>query len=187
MGNAARNPARSTAELLTWEQQQTERHIFIRGEVFAMSGGTAEHNEATLNATFALKQHLKGTPCKVFVTDMRLRVEAANCYYYPDVFVTCADDDVSDPKRSTLTVAKLILEVLWPGTAAFDRGYKFAVYRTLESLEEYVLIDPDGKSDNVFRKGTDGLWVLHPSNIATPEERFDSVGWMGGVADLLPS
>ena len=111
MGNAARTIAFSAADFLMWEEQQTERHIFVRGEVFAMSGGTAEHNEATINAAFLLKQHLKGTPCKVFVTDMRLRVDAADCYYYPDVLVTCADADINDPKRTTLTGAKLIIEV----------------------------------------------------------------------------
>ena len=185
MGNAASIPAFSAADFLTWEEQQTERHMFVRGEVFAMSGGTAEHNEATINAALALKQHLKGTPCKVFITDMRLRVEAADCYYYPDVLVTCASADINDPKLTTLTGAKLIIEVLSPSTAAFDRGDKFADYRTLETLEEYALIDPDSKSIDVFRKGTDGLWVLHPSNSTSPEVRFDSVGWVGTISDVL--
>ena len=116
---------------------------------------------------------------------MRLRVEAADCYYYPDVLVTCAAADINDPKLTTLMGAKLIIEVLSPSTAAFDRGDKFADYRALDSLAEYVLIDPDGKSIDVFRKGTDGLWVLHPSNATTPEVQFDSVGWVGVIGDLL--
>ena len=75
--------------------------------------------------------------------------------------------------------------MLSPSTAAFDRGDKFADYRTLETLEEYALIDPDSKGIDVFRKGTDGLWVLHPSNATSPEVRFDSVGWVGAISDVL--
>ena len=185
MGNAARIPKLSAADYLTWEVKQSERNIFVRGEVFAMSGGTAEHNEATIDAAIALKRHLKGTSCKVFATDMRLRVETADCYYYPDVFGTCSATDINNPKLTTLTGAKLIIEVLSPSTAAFDRGDKFADYRTLDTLEEYVLIDPDGRSIDVFRKGTDGLWVLHPSNTVSPTVRFESVGWVGEIGDLL--
>jgi hypothetical protein len=81
VGNGALIPAFSAAELLIWEKAKTERNIFVRGEVFALSGGTAERNEATLNAAVALKQHVKGTPCKLFVTDMRLRAEAVDCCY----------------------------------------------------------------------------------------------------------
>jgi Uma2 family endonuclease len=184
MGTAALIPALTAAEFLIWEEAQTEHHMFVRGEVFAMSGGTAEHNEATLNTAVALKQHLKCTSCKVFVQDMRLRAKAAD-YYYPDVLVTCVAADINDPKRSTLTGAKVIIEVISPSTTAFDRGDEFADYRTLEALEEYVLINPDNKCVDVFRESPDGLWVLHPGNSAAPDVRLESGGWVGAVSDLL--
>lgn len=149
-----------------------------------MAGATAEHNSAALNAALALNQHRKGSPCKVLIGDMRLHINAANCYYYPDVIVTCATIDTSDPKITTLSAAKLVIEVLSPSTSAFDRGEKFADYRRLDTLEEYVLIDPEKRNVDVFCKGADGLWVLHPSNAASPEVGFASVGWSGVVSDL---
>ena len=185
MGNAQPNSVFSGADYLAWEAEQSERHIYVRGEVFSMAGGTAEHNSAALNVALALNQHLKGTPCKVFIGDMRLHVQAANCYYYPDVVVTCAAIDTDDPKITTLRAAKLVVEVLSPSTSAFDRGDKFADYRRLETLEEYVLIDPEKGGVDVFRKGADGLWVLHPSNTLSPEVGFASVGWSGVVFDLV--
>ncbi len=185
MGNAQAISAFSGANYLAWEAEQSERHVYVRGEVFSMAGGTAEHNSAALNVALALNQHLKGTPCKVFIGDMRLHIQAANCYYYPDVVVTCAAIDTNDPKLTSLSAAKLVVEVLSPSTSAFDRGDKFADYRRLETLEEYALIDPEKGGVDVFRKGADGLWVLHPSDRASPEVVFASVGWSGVVFDLV--
>jgi Uma2 family endonuclease len=109
----------------------------------------------------ALRQHLSGTPCRTFITDMKLRVEAADAFYYPDVMVTCSAADAGDllVKRQPV----LLVEVLSPSTAAHDRGEKFAAYRKLPSLREYLLIDTDTRRCDLYRKGDDGLWVLHPS------------------------
>ena len=185
MGNAQPISVFSGTDYLAWEAEQAARHIYVRGEVFSMAGGTAEHNSAALNVALTLNQNLKGTLCKVFIGDMRLHIQAAECYYYPDVVVTCAAIDTNDPKITTLSAAKLVVEVLSPSTSAFDRGDKFADYRQLETLEEYVLIDPEKGSVDVFRKGADGLWVLHPSNAASPDVGFASVGWSGVVFDLV--
>ena len=184
MGYAQPISVFSSADYLAWEGEQAERHMFVRGEVFSMAGGTAEHNLVAGDTFATLRQHLKGTPCQVFIGDMRLHISAADCYYYPDVVVTCASVDTSNPKITTLTAAKLVVEVLSPSTSAFDRGDKFADYRRLDTLEEYVLIDPEKGGVDVFRKGADGLWVLHPSNALAPNVTFASVGWSGMVSDL---
>ena len=185
MGYAQPISVFSSADYLAWEGEQAERHMFVRGEVFSMAGGTAEHNAAAFSVARELHQHLKGTPCQVFIGDRRLHVNAANCYYYPDVVVTCASVDTSNPKITTLTAAKLVVEVLSPSTSAFDRGDKFADYRRLDTLEEYMLIDPEKGGVDAFRKGPDGLWVLHPSNSLTPNLTFASIGWSGMVSDLV--
>lgn len=127
-------------DYLEWENRQPLRHEFIRGEVFAMAGGTDLHNEVAGNLYVLLHQRLRGSPCRVFMADVKVRVETADCSFYPDLLVTCADSDRADRlvKRSPI----LIVEVLSPGTAAFDRSDKFAAYRQLDSLQEYVLIDP---------------------------------------------
>jgi len=151
-------------EFLAWDAAQTIRHEFVRGEIFAMAGAHEAHVTATGNVYNALRQHLKGSPCRTFLADMKLRVEAADAFFYPDVLVTCSAADAADPliKREPV----LVVEVLSPATAAYDRGEKFAAYRQLPSLQEYLLVDPAARRCDLYRRGADGLWVLHPG---TPE------------------
>ena len=113
-----------------------------------------------MNLAFALRQHLGGSPCRTYMSDMRLHVALANSYFYPDVLVTCSALDLASPMVKT--ESKLIAEVLSPGTAAYDRGLKFSHYRRIASLAKYVVIDLDTRSTDCYRKGADGLWVLHP-------------------------
>ena len=138
----------TTADYLAWEAEQTERHEFVGGETFAMAG--AEDRHVTVS----------GTPCRTFMSDMRLSVIALGSYFYPDIMVTCAAADLASPLAKS--EPKLIVEVLSPSTAAYDRGLKFSHYRSLPSLQEYVLIDLDTRAVDSYTLGADGLWVLHP-------------------------
>jgi Uma2 family endonuclease len=147
-------------EFLAWDATQTLRHEYVDGEVFAMAGAGDAHVTAAGNVYLALRQHLAGTPCRTFITDMKLHVNAAKVYFYPDVMVTCS---ASDAASATIKYEPVLLvEVLSPSTAAFDRGNKFATYRTIATLREYLLVDPDKHSADLYRLGSDGLWVLHP-------------------------
>ena len=143
MGQAAEKTRLSAQDFLDWDATQTQRHEFVGGEVFAMAGASEAHVTATLNVAMALRQHLQGSPCRTFITDMKLRVEAADAFFYPDVMVTCSAADTADAlvKREPT----LLVEVLSPATAAYDRGDKFAAYRRLPSLREYLLVDTDGR------------------------------------------
>ena len=146
-------------EYLGWEAQQPDKHEYVSGEVYAMLGVTRRHATVAMNVVNLLSGHLRDGPCRVYVSGMKLRVEAANAFYYPDVFVTCnANDHQADDFMSS---AVLIVEVLSPSSAGYDRGEKFAAYRKLSGLREYVLIDPDRKRIECFRRGEDDLWVLH--------------------------
>jgi Uma2 family endonuclease len=160
MGHAALQLPMSASEFLAWDATQTVKREFVRGEVFAMAGASEAHVTLMLNVAMALRHHLSGTPCRTFTSDMKLRVEAADAYFYPDVMVTCSATDAAQPliKREPV----LVVEVLSPSTAGYDRGGKFAAYRLLPSLREYVLIDPGSRRCDVYRLGADGLWVLHP-------------------------
>ena len=160
MGQAEPRNIFSSADYLAWEPTQAERHEYIDGEVFAMAGAEDRHVTVTMNLAFALRQHLSGSPCRTYMSDMRLHVAAANSYFYPDVLVTCSALDLAS--SMVKTEPKLIAEVLSPSTAAYDRGLKFSHYRRIASLEEYVVIDLDTRSTDCFRKRDDGLWVLHP-------------------------
>lgn len=160
MGYARETPRLSAAEYLAWEAEQPQRHEFVDGEVFAMAGAGDAHVTVAGNLYMALRQHLKGSPCRTYMSDMRLAVAAANCYFYPDVMVTCSAEDHASAQEKREPV--LVIEVLSAGTEGFDRGAKFTAYRALASLKEYVLIDVGHRTADVYRKGVDGLWVLHP-------------------------
>jgi Uma2 family endonuclease len=149
-------------EYLAWEVLQQDRHEYIGGEVFAMAGGEDRHATVSLNIAMALREHLRGTPSRVYMADVRVQTDEA--FFYPDVFVTCSSTDAQDRLRKR--EPSLIVEVLSPSTAAFDAGGKFAHYRAIASLQEYLLIDIERRSADLFRKTTDGLWVLHPFTLA---------------------
>ncbi len=160
MTSAAESPKISVADYLTGEESSPLKHEYIAGEVFAMAGAGEAHVTVALNLATLLRGHVRGGPCRVYISDMKVRVEKADAFYYPDVFVTCdpADGRESLFKRSPT----LVIEVLSDSTAAFDRGAKFAHYRQLDALQEYVLVEPEGRSIDVFRRNGDGNWVLHP-------------------------
>lgn len=160
MGQPAHQPVMTAADYLTWEAEQKDRHEFVGGETFAMAGAEDRHVTVTMNLAFALRQHLSGTPCRTFMSDMRLSVAALGSYFYPDIIVTCSAADLSSPLAKN--EPKLIVEVLSQSTAAYDRGLKFSHYRSLPSLQEYVLIDLDTRAVDTYTIGADGLWVLHP-------------------------
>ena len=155
MSQPAHRLAFTYNDYLEWEERQPERHEYVRGEVFAMAGTSDRHNEISMNLTALLRQHLRGTPCRVFMADVKVRVDAADCGFYPDIQVTCAESDRADRlvKRSPV----LVVEVLSDSTAAYDLGDKFAAYQQLDSLREYVLVDQERIRVQIYRR-RDGQW-----------------------------
>ena len=150
-------------EYLAWEEQQPTKHEFLNGlvyDVYAMTGAKDSHVTISGNVFALCKSHLRGSLCRTFISDMKLQVEAANASFYPDVFITCDERDRSSEYYKAYPV--LIVEVLSPSTAGFDRGSKFAAYRQIDSLKEYALIDPANFSVDLFRKDDSGHWVLYP-------------------------
>ncbi len=148
---------------LAWEAQQPGRHEFVGGEVHAMSGATATHNTIAGNLSMALRQGMRGTPCRTHMEGVKVQIEAADGVLYPDVFVTCDPVDLSPERETHKSAPKLVIEVLSPSTAAYDRGRKFELYQQLPSLQEYVLVEADRPHVDLFRRNAEGLWVLHPA------------------------
>ena len=151
-------------EFSAWELDEPERHEFFRGEVFrvfGMGGAQREHVRVSGNCYSAIDRHLGGTPCQAFMADMKIRVEATGDMFYPDVLVTCNPRDLTASLE--MQHPKLIIEVLSPSTATFDRGDKFLTYRRIDALEEYALVDPHTKSFEVYRKQANRVdWLLSP-------------------------
>ena len=142
-------------EFLAWESDQPERHEFHRGETFAMVGGTRGHHRVIANLVRHLGNHLDDGPCQVFSEAMKVQV-GHEAILYPDVLVTCDKHYKAD--ELAVTAPTLVVEVLSPSTEAYDRGKKFALYRKLPSLREYVLIDVEARQAEIFRPQQDGSW-----------------------------
>lgn len=149
----------SAEDYLVWEETQAEKHEFLAGEVFAMTGARQDHVIVSGNIFATLKQRLRGTPCRPFVSDLKLLVQAANAFFYPDVMVSCDAEDLKNQRF--IEHPSLIVEVLSESTAAFDRGGKFAAYRKLDSLQEYLIVDIEARRIECFRRTTDNDWLLH--------------------------
>ncbi|AKJ26847.1 Uma2 family endonuclease [Caldimonas brevitalea] len=140
-------------EFLEWENEQPDRHEFFRGETFAMVGGRRGRGRVIANLMRHLGNHLDESPCQVFSENMKVQV-GDEAILYPDVFVTCDQRFTADDIVFTAPV--LIVEVLSPTTQRYDRSEKFAIYRKLSALREYVLIDPETRRAEVFRPQADG-------------------------------
>ena len=179
MGQALAKP--SLDEFIAWENEQPEKHEFVRGEVFAMVGARRVHNEVVGNAYAAFRQALKGARCKVYFETAKLQT-AAGDIFYPDVFVTCDAQDLQT--EQIFKSPTVIVEVLSPSTQAYDRGLKFTLYRGLPSLREYALVDPDTREVQLFRRGDDGLFTLHDLTGA-PQVRFASIECTLATDDLF--
>lgn len=146
------------AEYVEWENAQPDRNEFVRGEVFAMVGGRRSHGRVVSNLNRRLGEALDGSPCQVFSESMKVQV-GTDAILYPDVFVTCDREDLRTDQIFRAPI--VVVEVLSPSTHGYDRSLKFALYRGLPSLREYVLIDPESRRVESFRVGADGFWVLH--------------------------
>lgn len=145
-------------DFFAWEPEQPVKHEYVAGEVFAQAGARQNHVVVALNIAGALRQRLRGTPCRAYISDMQLEVAQADAVFYPDVMVSCHPEDLAAER--VLHHPRVIVEVLSDSTAAYDRGGKFAAYRMLESLQEYVLIDPEQRSLEIFRRLPSNDWLL---------------------------
>jgi Uma2 family endonuclease len=152
----------SLADFLAWENEQPDRHEFHRGEIFAMVGGRRTHGRVVSNLNWRLAEALEGSPCQVFSEGMKLQV-AEDTILYPDLFVTCDAADLAT--EMIFRAPTLVIEVLSPSTQAYDRSLKFAFYRRLANLREYILVDPEHRRVEAFRReaaeaGREERWVL---------------------------
>lgn len=151
-------PRFTPEEYFKWEDQQLERHEYIDGEVYAMSGGTINHGEIASNFGALLKSHMRGRGCKTLNSDCRVSIVGSTKYVYPDLSVTCDERDRNTAQY--ITYPCLIVEVLSPGTEAYDRGNKFKMYRRNPSLQEYVLVSADTIEIELFRKTDADDWRI---------------------------
>ncbi len=172
MGHAQEVAALNRQAYLDWEAEQPDKHEYIAGEVFAMVGVRQEHAVVAPAIASRLRAHLKGSRCRSFVSDMKLFVADADAYFYPDVMVTCDERD----RRAELAIEhpRLVVEVLSDSTAAYDRGAKFAAYRKLADLQEYLIVDIAQRRLELYRRAADH-WLMFDSAGDGPALQLQSV------------
>jgi Uma2 family endonuclease len=157
--------AQSKPHLTPEEYLAVERHAEIRseyldGEMFAMTGGSLQHNLIVSNLIRELSLQLKKRPCQVYPSDLRVHVPATGLYTYPDVIVVCGEPQIEDQHLDILLNPTLIVEVLSPTTEAYDRGKKFEHYRTIESLAEYLLVVQEEPRVEQYLRQDGNRWLL---------------------------
>ena len=179
---------------LAWEALQTVRHEYVDGQVYPKTGAlgaqdtiahnTVAHNTITLNAYASLRPALKGTPCRAYCTDLKLRVNDKGDFLYPDLMVTCDARDRPSVEDRFISHPWLIAEVLSDSTAAYDRGRKFELYRNIASLTHYLLIEQDRPHADLFFKNEQGQWVLQALT-ADDAIQIERLGQLWPVATLF--
>jgi len=153
----AQYPQKMTPEeYLAWEDQQEFRHEYIDGEILAMTGSTLPHNDIALNFYRALYPHLRSRGCRVNVSDVKVQANQNSRYFYPDLVISCDPEDLQS--RRFINHPKVIIEVLSPSTASYNRGDKFKYYRQIPSLQEYVLVDTEEIAIEVYGRGEGKMW-----------------------------
>ncbi len=150
----------SGEEYLEWEKDAFEKSEFIAGEIYAMAGAGLAHNTITSNLNGEIRNGMKGRPCQVFSSDMKVRVDVADAYFYPDISGLCGEFEFHDGRNDIFRNPGFIIEVISDSTESYDRGMKFLHYQTLPSLKEYVLVSQRRKLVETYRKD-EGCWIYH--------------------------
>jgi Uma2 family endonuclease len=195
MSAVVNRPRFADAEaFLAWEALQPVRHEYVDGQVYPKTGAlgaqdtiahnTVAHNTITLNAYTCLRPALKGTPCRIYCMDLKLRVNDKGDFLYPDLMVTCDARDRPSVEDRFISHPWLIAEVLSDSTAAYDRGRKFELYRSIASLTHYLLIEQDRPHADLFFKNEQGQWVLQALT-ADDAIQIDRLGQPWPVATLF--
>ena len=151
-------PQLTPAEYFVWEEQQLQKHEYINGEVYAMSGGSKNHSLISVRFITLFSNHLETSGCETGNSDLRVNIAGTNNYTYPDVSVTCDDRDKTTTQY--ITYPCLIVEVLSPSTEAYDRGGKFRMYRNNPNLQDYLLVSSTSIEMDLYHQKENGEWVI---------------------------
>lgn len=147
-------------EYLTLERAAVEKHEYYKGEIFAMSGNTMPHNRIQVNFLIAAGNFLKGKSCEVFGGELRVHVPLNEWYTYPDAIIVCEEPQLLDEEFDTLLNPTVIVEILSKSTQSYDRGDKFSLYRSIASLQQYILISSLKVAVEHYQRQPDNSWLL---------------------------
>jgi Uma2 family endonuclease len=177
-------PRVTPAEYLAADRAALGKSEYLDGEVFAMGGASERHNVIVANVVATLHRQLKSRPCRVYPSDMRVRIKETGLYAYPDVTVVCGRADFDDEQRDTLLNPTLTVEVLSKSTESYDRGEKCAHYRKLPSLAEYVLIAQDKMLVEHYVRQPQQQWLLSEASAAQESLQLPAIQCVLELAEV---
>jgi Uma2 family endonuclease len=180
MGEAATRQEMTYAEYLAFEEASEEKHEWVDGVVYAMSGGTLAHNQLSAQMIVELSRLIGDRPCRVFTSDQRTRPNRVRLAAYPDVTVVCGEPVVHEEDRNAVTNPLVLVEVLSDSTEGWDRAGKFRRYRKLASLRHYVLVSQRERCIEVYSRAADDTWVFAEA-LAGESAALDA---LGGALDV---
>jgi len=154
-------PRYAPEQYLEIERKAEVKSEYFSGEMFAMAGGSLRHSQIAANCIARFTMQFEGRPCNAFTSDLRVNVSETGAYVYPDVSIICGRPVMLDEHEDTILNPSVILEVVSPSSEAYDRGEKFAHYRRLKSLTDYLLVSQDRVRIEQYSRQQDGQWLLN--------------------------
>jgi Uma2 family endonuclease len=171
-------------EYLAFEEESEIRHELYDGEIFAMSGASPRHNQISWNVVGALAPQIRRGPCRGFAADMRVKIPTTGLYTYPDAGVICGDPQYTDEQPRSLLNPTMIVEILSATSQDFDRGRKFAHYRTIPSLQIYLVVDQGAVHVERYTRQPDGQWILYETDDVTETVELPAIGASLALSDV---
>ena len=181
---SATEPRWTDADYLAFERASDVRHEYVDGVVYDMSGGTAAHALLTARLTAELGLQLRGKPCRPYSADLRVHDAETGAYTYPDLTIVCGELQLLDEHRDTLLNPTVVVEVLSPSTEAYDRSRKFAHYRRIASLRDYILVSQDAPLMEVFSRREGDAWLYTPYEGLDASAEVTSIGCTVPLAEV---
>ncbi len=168
---------------LNWEARQAAKHEYVAGEVYTLGNASLHHVAIGLNLAMALREHLQNRLCQVFFGDVKLRVPRVNAYYYPDLMVCCGEHRRQAEGTVVVDDPMVVVELVAPSTAATDRREKLSAYRSLATMEDYVLVSENEPRVDIYRRTDDVGWqhiLLEPGDMM----EIPCLGFRLALADI---
>lgn len=171
-------------EYLQQEETALEKHEYYQGDVFAMAGGTIDHNTIVSNTIAEINAFLKGKTCRVFPSDLKVHIEANSLFTYPDISIVCGPVEKWKARNDVITNPIVIIEVLSKSTESYDRGQKFKLYRAIPSLQEYILISSTEVLLEHYKKQAPQVWTFQESKEGNDALKIEAVQFTCALSEV---
>jgi len=166
------------------ERKSLHKSEYFNGEIFAMAGASKTHNKIVASVILAIGEHLKGKSCSFFPSDLRVHNAENSLYTYSDVTVVCGEEKYLDDEFDTLLNPTVLVEVLSPATEDYDRGTKFKLYRTIPSLQNYLLVSSTEFAAEIYTRQANDEWILNTAQGKSSRIHISALNYDLSLSDI---